>query len=128
MLLEAASSEHDDHVSLPLVKNDSGVWITDWEPLLAMLLDDSRPVADRSACFHASMANSILQQACQARTDHGIHCIGLSGGVFQNRILTERVISLLENNGFRVSLPEAIPVNDAGISYGQVVEYGMRNL
>jgi len=51
----------------------------------------------------------------------------LSGGVFQNRALTEQAVALLENDGFRVMLPEAVPVNDAGISFGQVIEYGMRN-
>ena len=73
------------------------------------------------------MAETILQQARQARTAHGISDIGLSGGVFQNRALTEQAVALLENDGFRVMLPEAVPVNDAGISFGQVIEYGMRN-
>ena len=84
-----------------------------------------KTVADRSACFHASMADVILQQARQARIVHGTRCVGLCGGVFQNRILTERAFSLLENDGFTVSLPETIPVNDAGISFGQVIEYAM---
>lgn len=125
MLLEAACNGHDDHVRLPLEQDASGLWLTDWEPLLDVLLDASRTIADRSACFHASMADCILQQARRARSDHGTRLIGLSGGVFQNRILTEQVISLLENDGFAVRMPETIPVNDAGISFGQVIEYAM---
>jgi len=68
-----------------------------------------------------------LQQSRQARSSQGVSDIGLSGGVFQNRVLTEQAVALLENDGFNVILPEAVPVNDAGISFGQVIEYGMRN-
>jgi hydrogenase maturation protein HypF len=50
--------------------------------------------------------------------------IGLCGGVFQNRVLTERVIALLEADDFTVCLPETVPVNDAGISFGQIIEFG----
>ena len=125
MLLEAAANGDDDYVRLPLEQDAAGLWLSDWEPLLAVLLDESRTVAERSTCFHASMAGAILQQARQARIDHGIRRVGLSGGVFQNRNLTERAVSLLENDGFTVSLPGTIPVNDAGISFGQVIEYAM---
>jgi hydrogenase maturation protein HypF len=43
--------------------------------------------------------------------------------VFQNRILTEAVVTLLETDGYVVHYPDHIPVNDAGLSFGQVVEY-----
>jgi hydrogenase maturation protein HypF len=38
--------------------------------------------------------------------------------------LTEDAFTLLSGDGFLVHLPEVIPVNDAGISFGQVIEYG----
>jgi hydrogenase maturation protein HypF len=65
--------------------------------------------------------------AVQARDLHGIRRVGLSGGVFQNRLLTEQACRLLQAAGLDVCLPEHIPVNDAGISFGQVIEYGMRS-
>jgi len=102
--------------------------MADWEPLLDILMNEIRPVADRATIFHASMAETILQQARQARTIHGVNEIGLSGGVFQNRVLTELAVTLLENDGFSVTLPETVPVNDAGISFGQVIEYGAIHL
>jgi hydrogenase maturation factor HypF (carbamoyltransferase family) len=37
------------------------------------------------------------------------------------------VVTLLENNGFSVMLPEDIPVNDAGISFGQVIEFAAKH-
>jgi len=126
MLLEAACTDRADAIELPLIKGDNGVWQTDWAPLLAVLLADRDSVAKRAAIFHASLAAALLQQSQQARNEHGIRQIGLSGGVFQNRILTERACKLLENDGFRVYLSDTVPVNDAGLSYGQVVEVAMR--
>jgi hydrogenase maturation protein HypF len=127
MLLEASCHGNDSSVELPLSRDDNGLLIADWEPLLDILMNEIRPVADRASIFHASMAETILQQSRQARSSQGVSDIGLSGGVFQNRVLTEQAVALLENDGFNVILPETVPVNDAGISFGQVIEYGMRN-
>jgi hydrogenase maturation protein HypF len=123
MQLEAACRGVPLPVELPLERNAAGLWITDWEPLLPMLLDAARPVAERAACFHASLAGALRQQARRAREDHGVDGIGFCGGVFQNRILTEQAAALLENDGFSVRFPEVLPVNDAGLSFGQVIEY-----
>jgi hydrogenase maturation protein HypF len=49
--------------------------------------------------------------------------VGLTGGVFQNRRLTEMATARLEALGFRVLLPERIPCNDGGLAFGQVAEY-----
>ena len=127
MLLEAACDGSDASVELPLTTTAAGLLVADWEPLLPILLDARQPVAARAACFHASLADCILQQAIRARELHGINRVGLSGGVFQNRTLTEQACRLLQAAGMEVCLPEQIPVNDAGISFGQVLEFGMRS-
>jgi hydrogenase maturation protein HypF len=127
MLLEARCGQAEvDPVRLPLLPAAAGLWVSDWEPLLPLLLDESLPVMLRAACFHASLAHALLTQALQARAQHGIERIGLCGGVFQNRVLTESACRLLTAAGFDVALPEHVPVNDAGISYGQVIEFGNR--
>jgi hydrogenase maturation protein HypF len=43
--------------------------------------------------------------------------------VFQNRLLTESAKALLERHGFNVRLPQRVPVNDAGVCLGQVMEF-----
>jgi len=127
MLLEALCGQAQyDPVKLPLLAAASGLWVCNWEPLLPVLLDTSTPAAQRAACFHSTLAHALLAQAVQARDSHGIERIGLSGGVFQNRVLTETACRLLASAGFDVTLPLHIPVNDAGISYGQVIEFGSR--
>jgi len=100
----------------PLSTNN-GVHTSDWSPLIPMLTNTSTPVAERAARFHQSMAHILLEQAKQVREDTGVNTIGLAGGVFQ-------AIALLSDNDFQVSLPLLAPVNDAGISLGQVIEFG----
>jgi hydrogenase maturation protein HypF len=123
MYLEAACAADVASMHLPLMRNESGCWETDWAPLLPLLLDESTPAAERAACFHVSLAHALVGQARSVRETHGDFGIALSGGVFQNRVLTERVIDLLTQDGFAVHFGERIPCNDAGLSYGQVIEY-----
>jgi hydrogenase maturation protein HypF len=110
-------------VELPLQRDATGIWRSDWAPLLPMLADTTLPVAERAASFHLSLAHALVEQAKQLREQTGIHTIGLTGGVFQNRVLAEAAIGLIEAAGFIVHLPQRLPVNDAGLSFGQVIEF-----
>jgi hydrogenase maturation protein HypF len=124
MRLEAvAEGMQGEAVTLPLTRDASGIWRSDWEPLLAGLADGTRPVAERAAGFHLSLAQALVDQAQQLRAQTGIATVGLTGGVFQNRVLAEAAIRLLQGAGFGVHLPRRIPVNDAGLSLGQVIEF-----
>ena len=51
----------------------------------------------------------------------------LSGGVFQNRLLLETVVAGLDRAGLRVLIPERLPPNDGGISYGQAAVAAARS-
>ncbi len=121
--LEAACDGAGETLSLPLAR-ENGVWRSDWAPLLALLLDGRRSVASRAASFHVSLARALVDQAIAVRDEHGILRLGLTGGVFQNRVLCEAVQRLAEENGFTVFAPRLLPCNDAGLSYGQLVEAG----
>jgi len=123
MRLEAgAATSAGDAVELPLARDPLGLWRTDWAPLLPMLGDTTRPAAERAARFHRSLAQALLEQAQQLRTQTGIRSVGLTGGVFQNRVLAEAAVGLLERAGFSAHLPQHVPINDAGLSFGQVIE------
>ena len=99
-----------------------GVWEADWAPLLPMLLDESLPRADRAARFHAALAATGAEIARLA----GAQTVGLAGGVFQNRKLAEALLARLRAQGMTAHLGRRIPCNDAGLSFGQVVEFGAR--
>jgi hydrogenase maturation protein HypF len=86
------------------------------------MLDANIAPACRAALFHATLAQALCEQALAVRNQTGVSRVGLSGGVFQNSVLTERVLSVLRAVGFDVLIPERLPTNDAAISYGQLVE------
>ncbi len=126
MELEALCGKPDNHIELELEKSDN-LLITNWEPLVPAMLDSTLSVSARASMFHASLAHAMLRQARAIREEHGVNVISFCGGVFQNRVLTEHALALLSADGFKVHLPELIPVNDAGISFGQVIEYLYHN-
>ena len=127
MVLEAAGGVVGEPIALPLTLDAEGVWRTDWAPLLPMLVDGSCSVAERAARFHATLAAAIVAQAVRVREATGVATVGLTGGCFQNRLLTEQAAAGLTTAGFEVILPTAIPANDAGLSYGQAVEAAARS-
>jgi hydrogenase maturation protein HypF len=120
--LEALCEGAARPVSLPLSRDDKGVWRSDWAPLVSAMLDEGHDVAARASLFHASLAQALCEQALAVRDQSRVTRVGLSGGVFQNRVLTERVQALLTSAGFEVLMPERLPVSDAGISFGQLIE------
>ncbi|MDH4074278.1 MAG: carbamoyltransferase HypF, partial [Gammaproteobacteria bacterium] len=123
MRLEAIAGSGETPVPLPLDVRDDGVLITDWAPLLPVLADESRPAAQRAGVFHASMVSALVAQVREIAKTRPIDRVGLAGGVFQNRLLTDAVIRCLGDEGYDVRLPEALPCNDAALSFGQVAEY-----
>jgi hydrogenase maturation protein HypF len=126
MWLEAASDNGAAPMALPLARGRGGVWRSDWAPLLPVLLDDGLSAGERGSIFHTSLAAALLAQARQVRSEHGVGIVGLTGGVFQNRLLAEMAERLLLADGFRVLMAEAVPANDAGLSFGQMVEAACR--
>ena len=121
MRLEAFAGDEGTTVELPL-EADGGIWRADWTPLLPMLMDRELSRGERAANFHASLASTIRDQAILLRRVQGVQAVGLAGGVFQNRRLADRAMQLLTASGFEVFLPARLPVNDASISFGQIVE------
>jgi len=92
----------------------------DWGPLILSVMADAQAgvaVPLISARFHNALTNWILEVASRA----GLKQIVLSGGVFQNRYLTEHAATALESRGFVVHTHQQVPPNDGGIALGQVV-------
>jgi hydrogenase maturation protein HypF len=126
MQLEALCHRSQQPLLLPLDKYSDGTWRSNWAPLLAMLNDKHVDVETRAEIFHSSLAEVILTQARAVHDEHAFNTVGLCGGVFQNRVLAEQVIDLLENDGFTVCLPARLPCNDAALCVGQAAEVAAR--
>ncbi len=118
-----AASGNGETVALPLTRDALGVWRSDWAPLLPLVTDGGRTSVARAASFHLSLAQALVEQAKQLRAQTGIAQIGLTGGAFQNRVLAEAAIRGLEAENFIAFLPQRLPVNDAGLSFGQIIEH-----
>ncbi len=91
----------------------------DWAPLVLAVVADvgsgARP-GHVAARFHAAMAETIVEVA----TEIGEERVVLSGGCFQNKVLTERALVRLRQEGFRPYWHQRVPPNDGGIALGQV--------
>ena len=90
-----------------------------WGPTLEAVLADLRRGTDRgiiAARFHQALISAIVAVAAHVNTDR----VALTGGCFQNRLLTEGAVRALRKAGFEVLLHRQAPPNDGGISLGQV--------
>ncbi len=105
---------------LPLA--DGPPMFVDWEPLLALWMDERISVRERSARFHGSLAHGVADVAGAI----GLRTVALSGGCFQNGVLLERTAELLEARGFRPVWSQRVPPNDGGIALGQAVAAARR--
>ena len=65
---------------------------------------------------------AMIGAGCErARQQTGVTTVALSGGVFQNHLLTRLTKEKLTKDGFTVLLHSLIPPNDGGICLGQAV-------
>ncbi len=122
MRLEGIAHAGAKPVALPLSAMSNGLLISDWAPLLPVLSNRQIDRGERASLFHASLGQAIVDQALALRDIYGVGRIGLTGGVFQNRLLTEQVLSGLKRQNFKVYLHEELPSGDGGICFGQIVE------
>jgi hydrogenase maturation protein HypF len=104
---------------LPEEVGSESVLELDWRSLVEAILEDSRRGVEAgiiAARFHNSLVDAIVAVARAI----GESRVALTGGCFQNRLLTERAARRLREAGFEVLLHRQVPPNDGGISLGQV--------
>ena len=92
--------------------------------LISSILQDYRNGVSKSkisARFHNSLAKLTVDISSQVKIQRCINTIALSGGVWQNFTLLNKVYTLLKNNDFNVLVHHNIPTNDGGISAGQAI-------
>ena len=98
----------------------------DWRKMITAILDDiknKKPNGIISARFHNTLVeiiNSIIEKQCVKQAV-------LSGGCFQNKYLLEKTIIKLRQSGVSVFWNKEVPINDGGISFGQIAYNEMFN-
>jgi hydrogenase maturation protein HypF len=124
--LETCASEApEEEKSYPFsASEENGISVIKVRDLLAAVINDWKgktPRATIARRFHNTIARMILEICQTISTKTGIKAAALSGGVFQNRLLSRKTRAMVESAGLRVYTHQQVPCNDGGISLGQAV-------
>lgn len=110
----SASGEYE----LPLDENVEPKQL-DWRPMIRQLRDDQKNAATAGSMamrFHRAIATAVARMVSRFPD----YPVVMSGGCFQNRILTELIAERLSLHPQPVGLPGVIPPNDGGLAAGQL--------
>ena len=102
-----------------------------WQALLEDLARQT-PLARIAARFHHGLARAIREMVGRIRDTSvagaSLNTIALSGGCFQNKLLLEELVRLLEADGLSCLLHSKVPTNDGGLALGQAAIAAARHL
>jgi hydrogenase maturation protein HypF len=113
--------------SYNIVNNKDVPLQLDFSPMFQEILTDidagirSSVIAYR---FHQSVASAAMDACLHISEATGLDRIILSGGVFQNRLLSEMIYTPLTQKGLHVFTHRLVPPNDGGIALGQAAIAG----
>ena len=120
-----AAEATDESKAYPFVINkEEDIALVRLKELWAALVSDVQdkvPVPEISLKFHNTMAGITANMCRLISQDVGLKQVALSGGVFQNRLLSRLTVTALKKEGFEVLTHKLVPTNDGGISLGQAV-------
>lgn len=118
-----------------ITQQASGLFHLDPIAMWYGLLEDlgkQTPVAQMSARFHYGLARGIRDMVLRLRdaVEDGPppDMVALSGGCFQNKILLEELVRLLEADGLRCLRHTKVPANDGGLALGQAAIAAARHI
>ncbi len=103
---------------------DSNMIIVRLSKLFSAILEDMDKRISQamiSIKFHNTIADIASKMCNLISIRTGIKQVALTGGVFQNRLLLQKTVNLLEKDNFKVLTHKQVPCNDGGISLGQAV-------
>lgn len=109
------------------LRTEERPYIIELKPLFAALLEEIRRGRDRGEIagrFHNTIIKMGAEIAGRLSKETSCKAVALSGGVFQNKILTEGLIRALKAGGLVPLLPLNLPVHDGCIAFGQAVAAG----
>lgn len=93
-----------------------------WAPVLAAVVADVAAGVEPGRVawrFHQAVAAAVVDLAAAIGQERRITDIALSGGVFQNALLTELCVDGLDRAGLCPHVHEVVPPNDGGLALGQ---------
>ena len=119
----AAGVEAAEAPSYPTELSEvEGMIVLDPSPLIAAVVEQRRrgvSPAVIAAGFHHSLGRAAAAVTARLAADRHLGTVALSGGVFQNVLLSSVMEEELGRRGLEVLVHELVPPNDGGISVGQ---------
>ena len=115
MKLQTAAERSDKKFSARFMQTDEI-----FDEILNRKLDGEN-ICDLAKFFHESLAEFTAQVCEDLSLRTKIKTVALSGGVFQNSLLSSLTAQKIQRRGLKVLRHELIPANDGGICYGQAV-------
>lgn len=122
ILIEKYADFYEDgHYNFILDKN--GITEFNWSPMIKEIVFDMENEVKREvicAKFMNTLVRFAVVVAEQIKQDTGCRDVVLSGGVFQNMYLLNKMKNKLVEKGFNVYTHKRVSTNDEGISLGQI--------
>lgn len=130
--LEAVATSWDGNGDLPdipfnVTRRDDGLLLIDWSPAFLQLANMTIESADRprwAMAVHVAVVRAAVVMIQSAICHQPEQRLGISGGVFMNRILDERLEEQLGRNGIAMLRHRWTPPGDGCIALGQAVVAG----
>jgi hydrogenase maturation protein HypF len=119
MAVEFASMRARRAAKLPIIdeRETAGIMVLDWRPMLAALACSSETPEALALAFHNALSDAIVRIARRI----GRPAVVLTGGCFQNALLTECAVDGLREAGFTPYWHRNVPPNDGGLAAGQAI-------
>ena len=121
--LEAISEiSIEESYTYKTIKQDMYI-IEPYEVIVQALKDKIKGVSAKviASKFQNTIVNLTVSTCMSIRRDSGINDVALSGGVFQNSFLLEKIHCNLQKNNFKVYTHKDLPSNDGGVAIGQII-------
>ncbi|MFT7859675.1 MAG: carbamoyltransferase HypF [Sulfurimonas sp.] len=111
LIVERYAQEHRSGESYSYTINDD---VIEFKEMVAEILNEKE-----HSVIASKFINTLAEIVLTIALKHQELPVILSGGVFQNKTLLEKIVALFEQNSIRYYFQTKTAINDGGISFGQ---------
>lgn len=123
MTWNMAADPNETRLYPMVIRDGAAPWQMDWRPMIRAIVNDmlqGQSAATISARFHNTIASATSELVRSFGCRTGSIPIVLTGGCFQNALLTERIVANLGSDA-PVYLHRRVPPGDGGLALGQAI-------